>query len=299
MIKVAWHPDYIAPLPDKHRFPMEKYDLIPSQLIHHGIIESKQLFQPDIISEMDILNIHDEKYLRDLETGSLNPKAVRKLGLPLTPLMVEREKRIMQGTLDNAISALDTKVSFNIAGGTHHSYRDSGEGFCLLNDIAIAAQYLLNEKGLRSLVVDLDVHQGNGTAKIFENESNVFTFSMHGEKNYPLKKDSSDLDIGLPDHINDKEYLSILDRKLNEVLDQFQPDFIFYQSGVDPLESDKLGRLSLTKKGLLERDQFVFKKCDLNNIPVAVSMGGGYSPDISDIVDAHCQTFEAAMNLFG
>lgn len=299
MIKVAWHPDYIAPLPDKHRFPMEKYDLIPSQLIHHGIIESKQLFQPDIISEMDILNIHDEKYLRDLETGSLNPKAVRKLGLPLTPLMVEREKRIMQGTLDNAISALDTKVSFNIAGGTHHSYRDSGEGFCLLNDIAIAAQYLLNEKGLRSLVVDLDVHQGNGTAKIFENESNVFTFSMHGEKNYPLKKDSSDLDIGLPDHINDKEYLSILDRKLNEVLDQFQPDFIFYQSGVDPLESDKLGRLSLTKKGLLERDQFVFKKCDLNNIPVAVSMGGGYSPEISDIVDAHCQTFEAAMNLFG
>jgi len=299
MIKVAWHPDYIAPLPDKHRFPMEKYDLIPSQLIHHGIIESKQLFQPDIISEMDILNVHDEKYLRDLETGSLNPKAVRKLGLPLTPLMVEREKRIMQGTLDNAISALDTKVSFNIAGGTHHSYRDSGEGFCLLNDIAIAAQYLLNEKGLRSLVVDLDVHQGNGTAKIFENESNVFTFSMHGEKNYPLKKDSSDLDIGLPDHINDKEYLSILDRKLNEVLDQFQPDFIFYQSGVDPLESDKLGRLSLTKKGLLERDQFVFKKCDLNNIPVAVSMGGGYSPDISDIVDAHCQTFEAAMNLFG
>ncbi len=299
MIKVAWHPDYIAPLPDKHRFPMEKYDLIPSQLIHHGIIESKQLFQPDIISEMDILNIHDEKYLRDLETGSLNPKAVRKLGLPLTPLMVEREKRIMQGTLDNAISALDTKVSFNIAGGTHHSYRDSGEGFCLLNDIAIAAQYLLNEKGLRSLVVDLDVHQGNGTAKIFESEANVFTFSMHGEKNYPLKKDSSDLDIGLPDHINDKEYLSILDRKLNEVLDQFQPDFIFYQSGVDPLESDKLGRLSLTKKGLLERDQFVFKKCDLNNIPVAVSMGGGYSPDISDIVDAHCQTFEAAMNLFG
>lgn len=299
MIKVAWHPDYIAPLPDKHRFPMEKYDLIPSQLIHHGIIESKQLFQPDIISEMDILNIHDEKYLRDLETGSLNPKAVRKLGLPLTPLMVEREKRIMQGTLDNAISALDTKVSFNIAGGTHHSYRDSGEGFCLLNDIAIAAQYLLNEKGLRSLVVDLDVHQGNGTAKIFESEANVFTFSMHGEKNYPLKKDSSDLDIGLPDHINDKEYLSILDRKLNEVLDQFQPDFIFYQSGVDPLESDKLGRLSLTKKGLLERDQFVFKKCDLNNIPVAVSMGGGYSPEISDIVDAHCQTFEAAMNLFG
>jgi acetoin utilization deacetylase AcuC-like enzyme len=277
---------------------MEKYDLIPSQLIHHGIIESKQLFQPDIISEMDILNVHDEKYLRDLETGSLNPKAVRKLGLPLTPLMVEREKRIMQGTLDNAISALDTKVSFNIAGGTHHSYRDSGEGFCLLNDIAIAAQYLLNEKGLRSLVVDLDVHQGNGTAKIFESEANVFTFSMHGEKNYPLKKDSSDLDIGLPDHINDKEYLSILDRKLNEVLDQFQPDFIFYQSGVDPLESDKLGRLSLTKKGLLERDQFVFKKCDLNNIPVAVSMGGGYSPDISDIVDAHCQTFEAAMNLF-
>lgn len=299
MIKVAWHPDYIAPLPDKHRFPMEKYDLIPSQLIHHGIIESKQLFQPDIISEMDILNVHDEKYLRDLETGSLNPKAVRKLGLPLTPLMVEREKRIMQGTLDNAISALDTKVSFNIAGGTHHSYRDSGEGFCLLNDIAIAAQYLLNEKGLRSLVVDLDVHQGNGTAKIFESEANVFTFSMHGEKNYPLKKDSSDLDIGLPDHINDKEYLSILDRKLNEVLDQFQPDFIFYQSGVDPLESDKLGRLSLTKKGLLERDQFVFKKCDLNNIPVAVSMGGGYSPEISDIVDAHCQTFEAAMNLFG
>jgi acetoin utilization deacetylase AcuC-like enzyme len=299
MIKVAWHPDYIAPLPEKHRFPMAKYDLIPSQLIHHGIIDSSQLFQPEIMSNQIILKVHDETYLNDLETGSLNDRAVRKLGLPLTPLMVEREKRIMQGTLDNVLFALESKVSFNVAGGTHHSYRDSGEGFCLLNDIAIAAQCLLEDKGLRSLVVDLDVHQGNGTAKIFENQPDIFTFSMHGEKNYPLKKDHSDLDIGLPDNVNDKEYLKILDRNLNEVLDRFQPDFIFFQSGVDPLASDKLGRLGLSKKGLLDRDQFVFSKCQINSIPLAVSMGGGYSPEISDIVDAHCQTFEVAMNLFG
>lgn len=299
MISIAWDPIYVAPLPENHRFPMEKYELIPSQLIHHGIIDSSQLFAPNAMNRERILTIHDEGYLLDLECQTLDKRAQRKLGLPLTDLMVLREKTIIQGTLDNAIAALEHKAAFNVAGGTHHSYKGSGEGFCLLNDIAIAAQYLLGEKKLRSLIVDLDVHQGNGTAKIFENQADIFTFSMHGDKNYPLKKEISDLDISLADNTNDKEYLKLLDHHLNLVLDQFQPDFIFYQSGVDPLKTDKLGRLDLSMKGLYQRDLFVFKTCERHNLPVAVSMGGGYSPDITEIVDAHCQTYEIAMDLFG
>lgn len=298
MYKVAWDPIFVAPLPENHRFPMLKYELIPAQLIHHGIIESQQLFSPKVMSNDLILNVHSNEYLSHLEKGTLDKRAQRKLGLPLNDLMVRREKVIMQGTLDNAIYALEDGISFNVAGGTHHSYKDSGEGFCLLNDIAIAAKYLLDAKGLRSLVVDLDVHQGNGTASIFEEEPNIFTFSMHGEKNYPLKKESSDLDIHLADGIGDKEYLRILEKELSTLLDDFQPDFIFYQSGVDPLESDKLGRLGLTIDGLYQRDLFVLNKCKEGNVPVAISMGGGYSPEIGDIVNAHCQTYEIASNLY-
>lgn len=298
MYRVAWDPIFIAPLPENHRFPMLKYELIPSQLIHHGIIETSQLFSPSVMSNDIILSVHSSEYLNELEKGTLDKRAARKLGLPLNDLMVEREKVIMQGTLENALFALEDGISFNVAGGTHHSYRSSGEGFCLLNDIAISAKYLLDKKGLRSLIIDLDVHQGNGTASIFEQEEDVFTFSMHGEKNYPLKKENSDLDIHLPDGIGDKEYLKILDKELNCLLEKFEPDFIFFQSGVDPLASDKLGRLGLSMKGLYERDLFVLNKCKELNIPVAVSMGGGYSPDISEIVDAHCQTFEIASNLY-
>jgi len=187
-----------------------------------------------------------------------------------------------------------------VAGGTHHAFADRGEGFCCFNDQAVAANYLL-DKGLarKILIVDLDVHQGNGTASIFRDEPRVFTFSMHGERNYPLRKEQSDLDIGLPDGMEDEAYLNILKENLPRIADEFQPDFVFYQSGVDVLASDKLGRLHLTRQGCRERDWFVLSFCKRNRIPVAVSMGGGYSPRIADIVEAHANTFRVAQELFG
>lgn len=208
-----------------------------------------------------------------------------------------REQRIMQGTVECALIALEKGFALNIAGGTHHAFRDRGEGFCLLNDLAIASQYLL-DKGLRKriLIVDLDVHQGNGTASIFQNENRVFTFSMHGEHNYPLQKEKSDLDIPLPDGCTDEYFLGLLNQHLPKVVDQFQPDFIFYQSGVDILATDKLGRMKVSLEGLKERDRIVVNTARQNQIPLAGAMGGGYSEDIRIIVEAHCNLFRLVAN---
>ncbi len=212
---------------------------------------------------------------------------------------MEREITICQGTINNCEYAIKHGVSMNIAGGTHHAYTNRGEGFCLLNDIAIASHWLL-DKGLATqvLVIDLDVHQGNGTAQIMTSEERVFTFSMHGAHNYPLHKETSDLDIGLPDQITDQAYLKILKTKLPELLDQVQPDFIFFQSGVDVLKSDKLGRLGMSMNGCRERDKYVLESCKLNNISVAVNMGGGYSERLADIVEAHANTFRLAQEIW-
>ena len=291
MLKIAFDKSYVAKLPENHRFPMLKYELIPEQLLHVGAISESNLFQPTKAEESIVLSIHDSSYFDQLKNQTLSKSEVRRLGLPLTQEMFERECRIVEGTIKNAEYALKHGLSFNIAGGTHHSYSDRGEGFCLLNDIAVASKYLLNKDFYSILIVDLDVHQGNGTASIFQNEGRVFTFSMHGEKNYPLHKEKSDLDIELPDGTDDNFYLNILDYNLKKLIDHLNPQFVFYQSGVDPLDSDKLGRLSLSMEGLKRRDDLVFDICKENDIPVAVSMGGGYSPNIKTIVDAHCNTF--------
>ncbi|MGB0176035.1 MAG: histone deacetylase, partial [Owenweeksia sp.] len=222
-----------------------------------------------------------------------------KTGFPLSPELVEREITICRGTIDNCRYAKQNGVSLNIAGGTHHAYKDHGEGFCLLNDIAIASHWLLdNGEASQILVVDLDVHQGNGTAKLMENEARVFTFSMHGAHNYPLHKEKSDLDIELPDGTTDKFYLEKLENTLPRLLDEVQPDFIFFQSGVDVLKTDKLGRLALSQEGCKSRDRLVFEWCKRNNIPVAVNMGGGYSERLADIVDAHANTFRLAQEIW-
>jgi acetoin utilization deacetylase AcuC-like enzyme len=229
----------------------------------------------------------------------LTPKEIRVTGFPLSAELVQREIMIAKGTIDCALYAQKFGVAMNVAGGTHHAFTNRGEGFCLLNDIAIAANYLLNNNLARSiLVVDLDVHQGNGTAEIFQNENRVFTFSMHGANNYPLRKERSDLDIGLPDKANDQLFLSTLYDTLPRLIDKVEPDFIFYLSGVDILETDKLGRLSVSIEGCKQRDKFVFDQCLKNEIPVSVSMGGGYSPRIAHIIDAHANTFRLAQELF-
>lgn len=299
MIKIAYHPIYAHPLPAGHRFPMVKYELIPAQLLHEGTIEAQHLFAPEPTVEENITTTHDVAYWQQLKELTLPYKEQRRIGFPLDAQLVEREIRIVQGTIDGAIYAQTNGIAFNVAGGTHHAGSNCGEGFCLLNDQAIAANYLLNHQlAKRILIVDLDVHQGNGTAEIFTNENRVFTFSMHGEKNFPFRKEQSDLDIPLADDTQDEEFLSILNDKLPAIIKKHQPDFIFYLSGVDVLESDKLGKLSLTKQACKQRDQLVFENCLKNNIPLQVSMGGGYSEDIKIIVDAHCNTFRTAFHLF-
>lgn len=299
MIKIAYHPIYAHPLPEGHRFPMLKYELIPAQLLHEGTIAPENLFEPAISAEANVLATHDATYWNELKTLTLPHQAQRRIGFPLDAALVERELRIVQGTIDGALYAQKNGIAFNVAGGTHHAGSNWGEGFCLLNDQAIAANYLLHHQlAKKILIIDLDVHQGNGTAQIFENEDRVFTFSMHGDKNFPFRKEKSDLDIPLGDGTGDDEFLTVLNERLPAIIKQHQPDFVFYLSGVDVLESDKLGKLSLTKQGCKERDQIVFESCKKHQLALQVSMGGGYSEDIKIIVDAHCNTFRVAVDLF-
>lgn len=299
MLKIAFSPIYKYELPQGHRFPMEKYELLPEQLLYEGTVEQDNFFAPSPLQESTILLAHEAAYWEKLKTLNLTRKEIRAIGFPLSENLVRRGTYIANGTVHCALYAQEYGVAMNIAGGTHHSFTNRGEGFCLLNDIAIAAHYLLtNDKAKNILIVDLDVHQGNGTAQIFKSEDRVFTFSMHGAKNYPLRKETSDLDIGLPDKTEDNRYLQILENTLPLLLDQVEPDFIFYLSGVDVLETDKLGRLSLSLEGCKRRDKMVFEQCKKNDIPVAVSMGGGYSKRLSDIVDAHANTFRVAQELY-
>tara|TARA_R110002074_G_scaffold149035_4_gene301186 strand:+ start:9402 stop:10304 length:903 start_codon:yes stop_codon:yes gene_type:complete len=299
MLKIAYHPIYKHPLPEGHRFPMMKYELLPQQLLHEGTCTESNFFEPEIPNDKHIVAVHDPEYFYDLLNMMISAKMSRKIGFPISEDLVERERIIADGTLKGCDFALQYGISMNIAGGTHHAYSNHGEAFCLLNDQAIGAKYLLN-KGLakKILIVDLDVHQGNGTAEIFQNDTSVFTFSMHGEANYPFKKEQSDLDISLPKGTDDKSYLSILKENLPKLIDTVQPDFIFYLSGVDVLESDKLGTLGLSLEGCKLRDQFVLETCRNLKIPVQSSMGGGYSKDIKIIVEAHANTFRLAQSLY-
>mgnify|MGYP002276732383 CR=1 FL=1 len=299
MLKIAWNELYCHSLPTGHRFPMIKYNLIPEQLIYEGTINDENLFSPILIQEQDILSSHTREYWEKLKNGTLSKREERNTGFPYSEELVMRERTIVQGSIDCSLFALQNRISINVAGGTHHAYSYKGEGFCLLNDIAIAANYLLNHTEIQKiLVVDLDVHQGDGTAEIFNNDHRVFTFSMHGEKNFPLKKQKSDLDVPLKDHADDKEYLDLLDWNLKSVIQSFQPEFIFYQAGVDILKNDKLGRLDVSPVGCKERDRMVISTCHENNIPIMINMGGGYSHSIRDIVEAHANTFRLSQEIF-
>lgn len=299
MLKIAWSSIYAHQLPEGHRFPMEKYNLIPEQLLYEGTVVQDNFFEPTPLPEQWITLTHSADYWHKLSHQLLSPAEIRKTGFPMSPELVAREVIIMQGTLQSALYALEFGVSCNIAGGTHHAFTDRGEGFCLLNDIAIAANYLLaTQKARKILVVDLDVHQGNGTAQIFQKNKSVFTFSMHGANNYPMHKEQSDLDIALPDQTDDAHYLKLLQYHLPQIIDNFQPDFIFFQSGVDVLKTDALGRLALSIEGCYVRDKFVLETCKKYKIPVSISMGGGYSPRIADIVEAHANTYRLAQSIF-
>ncbi len=299
MLKIAWSAVYAHPLPENHRFPMIKYELLPEQLLYEGTVRQENFFEPEALSEAYITNTHDQDYWNRLKNLQLERAEIRRTGFPLSASLVEREVTIMEGTVQASLFALQYGIAMNIAGGTHHAFTNRGEGFCLLNDIAIAANYLLEKRLCRQiLVVDLDVHQGNGTAEIFRGKSEVFTFSMHGEKNYPMHKELSDFDIALPDGTGDEAYLKELKYHLPRILDQVEPDFIFFQSGVDVLATDKLGRLGMSLDGCRERDAFVLKTCKANKLPVAVTMGGGYSQKITHIIEAHANTYRLAQDVF-
>jgi len=299
MLKVAWSDSYVLPLPPHHRFPMSKYEILPQQLLYEGTLKRDNFFSPARIDDQWIIRTHDQHYWNKLQSLSLTQKEIRRTGFPLNHALVQREVIIMQGTLQCTHFAKQYGVAMNIAGGTHHAFTNKGEGFCLLNDIAIAAYYLLdNNLAKQILVVDLDVHQGNGTAQIFRNEPRVFTFSMHGVNNYPLQKEKSNLDIGLDDFANDEFYLRTLDTNLKNLIDLLQPDFIFFQSGVDVLATDKLGKLSLTREGCKQRDRLVLEAAKRNNIPLVASMGGGYSVDFRDIIEAHANTYRLAQEIY-
>jgi acetoin utilization deacetylase AcuC-like enzyme len=291
---------YVIALPDGHRFPIVKYAMIRERLGKENALAPSRISEPRPAERGEILLAHTADYYDRLVAGRLTEREIRRLGLPWSEALVGRSRLSVAGTLEAARAALVDGISANLGGGTHHAFADHGEGFCVLNDIAVAIRALKAE-GLirRASVVDCDVHQGNGTAAIFADDPEVFTLSLHGEKNYPLVKQQSTVDVALADHTGDEEYLALLSDHLAILLDRFRPDIVFYQSGVDPYHDDRLGRLALTIDGLKQRDLMVFEACRSRSIPCVITLGGGYARRVEDTVEAHCNTVLAACSVFG
>ncbi|MDT5272270.1 MAG: hypothetical protein QOH49_4456 [Acidobacteriota bacterium] len=297
-MRVCYTPRYYADIGDGHVFPIRKFELVRDRLVAEGTLSPAEIYEPREAPVADVLLVHTDNYVTRLRAGSLTPREVRRLGLPWSKALVRRSFLATAGTCAAARFALDEGIGANLAGGTHHAFPDHGEGFCVLNDVAVAV-HVLRRDGLarRFAVVDLDVHQGNGTAHIFAEDPAVFTFSMHGAKNYPLFKQRSSLDVELPDGTADDEYLAMLARSLPRVFEH-APELVFYLGGADPYVGDKLGRLSLTFAGLHARDDMVLRECRARGVPVATVMSGGYAADINDTVEIHCNTIRAAKAIY-
>jgi acetoin utilization deacetylase AcuC-like enzyme len=297
-VKIFYSPHYYADIGEGHVFPIRKFELVRDVLLREGTLKQSDLAEPQPASIQDVLLVHTEDYVTRLRAGTLTPREIRRLGLPWTKGLVRRSFLAAGGTIAAARHALQHGIGSNLAGGTHHSFADRGEGFCVLNDVAIAVR-VLRRDGLarRFSIVDLDVHQGNGTAAIFETDEDVFTFSMHGAKNYPLFKIRSTLDVELDDGTRDDEYLQTLAEYLPQVFTH-KPDIIFYLGGADPYEKDKLGRLSLTIEGLRKRDEYVLEETKKHGTPIVTTMSGGYAEDIKDTVEIHCNTIRSVVKLF-
>ena len=297
-LPIIYHEDYVAPLPPDHRFPMAKFQMLYQMLLADGVADKSQFHAPELFGPESIQLVHDDNYIQAYCNGTLDAKAQRRIGLPWSPALVNRTCTAVAGTVLTAKLALGYGLACNTAGGTHHAFPNYGSGFCIFNDLAIACR-VLQKNGLvrQVLIIDLDVHQGDGTAVIFQDDSSVFTFSMHGENNFPFQKEVSDSDIGLKDGTNGEEYLNRLAIELQKLIEKVAPQFIFYQAGVDVLAQDTMGRLKLTSDDCKQRDRLVFEACKKHQIPVQVSMGGGYSKRIADIVDAHCNTFKEGIQV--
>jgi len=308
-VKAFYSDTFVLPLPEHHRFPMAKYRRLRERLVAEGVLDRRDLQVPEPATWDELRLVHDPDYVDAVANGTLPPDAQRRIGFPWSPMMVERSRRSVGATIAaartvtgqasegaRAFQARGDRVAANLAGGTHHAFRDRGEGYCVSNDVAVAAS-LLRRDGVaeRIAIVDCDVHQGNGTAAIFHDEPAAFTFSLHGAKNFPFRKETSDLDVTFDDGTGDDEYLAALDRHLPAVLDGHQPDVVFYLAGADPYEGDRLGRLKLTIAGLQQRDRMVFDACRRRELPVVVVMSGGYAPDVDAIVTIHTNTIREAV----
>jgi acetoin utilization deacetylase AcuC-like enzyme len=297
-VKVFYSDHFVLPLPEGHRFPMKKYSMLRERVERGGICKNGELRAPHAVTDEEILRAHDPGYLERVVAGTLTDREMRRIGFPWSQRMVERSRRASGGTLDAARIALSEGIATNLAGGTHHAFADHGEGFCVLNDSAIAARALLAEGFVEKVVVlDTDVHQGNGTAAIVRGDARVFTLSIHGAKNYPFHKEESDLDAPLPDGAGDDAFLLALGERLERVLDLEDWNLAIFLAGADPFEGDKLGRLRVTKSGLAERDRMVLEGCRGRGIPVAVTMAGGYAREVEDTVDIHFQTVKRASDV--
>ena len=289
---------FVLPLPEGHRFPMAKYARLRERVVADGIVPPGQLLEAPPADWDHLRLVHTAAYVEAVATGTLSREAQRRIGFPWSPGMVERSRRSVGATIAAARAALDDGLAANLAGGTHHAFAERGEGYCVFNDVAVGARVLQRDLGIiRIAVIDCDVHQGNGTAAIFRHDPSVFTFSMHGAQNFPFRKEVSDLDVNLADGTGDEEYLDLVDQHLDAVLHRHDPAFVFYLAGADPFEGDRLGRLKLTIGGLRARDELVLGRCRARGIPVAVSMSGGYAPDVDAIVTIHANTIAVAARL--
>src|SRR4029453_16451369 len=295
---VFYTPRYYADIGETHIFPIRKFELVRNKLIAEGTLQRSELEEPAPADVADVLLVHTEDYLTRLRNGALTGKEIRRLGLPWSESLVRRSFFAVGGTIAAAVHSLSTGYSSNLAGGTHHSFPDRGEGFFVLNDVAVAIR-TLRSRGLiqRAAIVDFDVHQGNGTATVFEGDNETFTFSMHGANNYPLFKAHSSLDIELPDGTSDEEYLTVLSKNLPAVF-AHQPEIVFYLAGADPFAGDKLGKLSLSMRGLRLRDELVLRECYEREVPVTTVMSGGYGEQIDDTLEIHCNTIRAVKAVF-
>jgi len=294
-VRAFYSDHFVLPLPEGHKFPMAKYSGLRARILAEGILRPEALHEAPAATLDDLRLVHTPAYVDAVVSGTVAPDIQRRIGFPWSPQMVERSRRSVGATIAAAEAALDEGVAANLAGGTHHAFADRGEGFFVFNDVAVAARVLQRDGHARRLaVVDLDVHQGNGTAAIFAGDDSVFTFSMHGEKNFPFRKEVSDLDVALADGTGDAEYLALLETHLPGVLNRHRPDFVFYLAGADPYEGDRLGRLKLTIQGLEARDTIVFDACRAAGLPVAVTMSGGYATDVNAIVTIHANTIRVA-----
>ena len=297
-MRVSYAPGYYAPIPDEHIFPMKKFKGLHQYLLEENIIASSDVVAPSMVDMANLQMVHTQDYANGIMEGNLTKKKLRRLGLPWSKRLAMRSRLAVQGTINAAIMALQDGIAGNLAGGTHHAMADFGEGFCVFNDVAVAIKVLQQSMWAKNiLVIDCDVHQGNGTAAIFKDNPNVFTFSLHGEKNYPFKKPPSSLDIGLPDNTKDDQYLKTLGDALDVIFEDFNPDLVFYLGGIDPLETDHFGRLSLTNEGLQRRDRIVIRKVIGQDVPLVLLLSGGYAPTLKETVLAHALMYKVAKEL--